>query len=36
VRPTIDSTYGFTAVADAFAKLESGDIFGKVAIDLLH
>jgi NADPH:quinone reductase-like Zn-dependent oxidoreductase len=36
VRPTIDSTYGFTAVADAFAKLESGDIFGKVAIDFLH
>jgi NADPH:quinone reductase-like Zn-dependent oxidoreductase len=36
IRPTIDSTYGFTAVADAFAKLESGDIFGKVAIDFLH
>jgi NADPH:quinone reductase-like Zn-dependent oxidoreductase len=36
VRPTIDSTYGFTAVADAFATLESGDIFGKVAIDFLH
>jgi NADPH:quinone reductase-like Zn-dependent oxidoreductase len=36
VRPTIDSTYGFTAVADAFARLESGAIFGKVAIDFLH
>jgi NADPH:quinone reductase-like Zn-dependent oxidoreductase len=36
VRPTIDTTYGFTAVADAFAKLESGNIFGKVAIDFLH
>jgi NADPH:quinone reductase-like Zn-dependent oxidoreductase len=36
VRPTIDSTYGFTAVADAFAKLNEGNIFGKVAIDLLH
>jgi NADPH:quinone reductase-like Zn-dependent oxidoreductase len=36
IRPTIDSTYGFTAVADAFAHLESGEIFGKVAIDLLH
>jgi NADPH:quinone reductase-like Zn-dependent oxidoreductase len=36
IRPTIDSTYGFTAVADAFARLESGEIFGKVAIDFLH
>jgi NADPH:quinone reductase-like Zn-dependent oxidoreductase len=36
IRPVIDSTYGFTAVADAFAHLESGDVFGKVAIDLLH
>jgi NADPH:quinone reductase-like Zn-dependent oxidoreductase len=36
VRPTIDSTYGFTAIADAFAKLATGNIFGKVAIDLLH
>ena len=32
----IDSTYGFTAVADAFARLESGDIFGKVVVDQLH
>jgi hypothetical protein len=36
VRPIIDSTYGFTAVADAFARLSSGDVFGKVALDLLH
>ncbi len=36
VRPVIDSTYGFTAVADAFARLESGDVFGKVALDHLH
>jgi NADPH:quinone reductase-like Zn-dependent oxidoreductase len=36
VRPVIDSTYGFTAVADAFAHLESGEVFGKVAVDFLH
>jgi NADPH:quinone reductase-like Zn-dependent oxidoreductase len=36
VRPTIDSTYGFTAVAEAFAKLNSGTIFGKVVVDFLH
>jgi NADPH:quinone reductase-like Zn-dependent oxidoreductase len=36
VRPLIDSTYGFTAVTDAFAHLESGTVFGKVAVDLLH
>ncbi|GAB2628859.1 Zn-dependent oxidoreductase [Paractinoplanes abujensis] len=36
VRPVVDSTYGFSAVADAFARLESGDIFGKVAVDFLH
>ncbi|WP_030438694.1 zinc-binding dehydrogenase [Actinoplanes subtropicus] len=36
VRPIIDSTYGFTAVADAFAHLASGDVFGKVALDFLH
>jgi NADPH:quinone reductase-like Zn-dependent oxidoreductase len=36
VRPIIDSTYGFTAVADAFAHLATGDVFGKVALDLLH
>ncbi|MGK5679042.1 zinc-binding dehydrogenase [Actinoplanes sp. URMC 104] len=36
IRPVIDSTYGFSAVEDAFARLESGDVFGKVAIDFLH
>jgi NADPH:quinone reductase-like Zn-dependent oxidoreductase len=36
IRPVIDSTYGFSAVADAFARLYSGDVFGKVAIDHLH
>ena len=36
LRPVIDSTYGFSAVADAFARLESGDVFGKVAVDHLH
>jgi NADPH:quinone reductase-like Zn-dependent oxidoreductase len=36
IRPVIDSTYGFTAVADAFARLNSSEVFGKVAIDHLH
>jgi NADPH:quinone reductase-like Zn-dependent oxidoreductase len=36
IRPIIDSTYGFSAVADAFGRLESGEVFGKVAIDHLH
>jgi NADPH:quinone reductase-like Zn-dependent oxidoreductase len=36
LRPVIDSTYGFTAIADAFAHLESGAVFGKVALDYLH
>ena len=36
LRPVIDSTYGFTAVADGFARLNSGEVFGKVAIDHLH
>ena len=36
LRPVIDSTYGFTAVADAFARLASGEVFGKVAVDFLH
>ena len=36
VRPVIDSTYGFSAIVDAFTRLESGEIFGKVAIDFLH
>src|SRR3954447_22343562 len=36
VRPIIDSTYGFTAGAAAFARLSSGDVVGKVALDFLH
>jgi NADPH:quinone reductase-like Zn-dependent oxidoreductase len=36
IRPVIDSTYGFSAVSDAFARLHSGEVFGKVAIDHLH
>jgi NADPH:quinone reductase-like Zn-dependent oxidoreductase len=36
IHPVIDSTYGFSAVADAFARLYAGDVFGKVAIDHLH
>jgi NADPH:quinone reductase-like Zn-dependent oxidoreductase len=36
LRPVIDSTYGFSAIADAFAHLESGNVFGKVAVDYLH
>jgi NADPH:quinone reductase-like Zn-dependent oxidoreductase len=36
VRPVIDTTYGFSAVADAFARLDSGEVFGKVTIDFRH
>ena len=36
IKPVVDSTYGFSAVADAFAKLYSGEVFGKVAIDHNH
>jgi NADPH:quinone reductase-like Zn-dependent oxidoreductase len=36
LRPIIDSVYGFTTVADAFARLESGAVFGKVVIDHLR
>ncbi|HEX9998992.1 MAG TPA: zinc-binding dehydrogenase [Actinoplanes sp.] len=36
IRPVVDSTYGFSAVAEAFGRLESGEVFGKVAIDHLH
>ncbi|MET0423066.1 MAG: zinc-binding dehydrogenase [Actinoplanes sp.] len=36
VRPVIDATYGFSAVADAFARLDSGEVFGKVTLDFLH
>ncbi len=33
IRPVIDSTYGFSRAADAFARLNSGDVFGKVVLD---
>jgi NADPH:quinone reductase-like Zn-dependent oxidoreductase len=33
VRPVIDSEYGFSQVRDAFARLASGDVFGKIVID---
>lgn len=33
LRPVVDSVHGFTRVRDAFARLASGDIFGKVVLD---
>jgi NADPH:quinone reductase-like Zn-dependent oxidoreductase len=33
IRPIIDHVYGFSEVRDAFARLHSGDIFGKVVLD---
>ncbi len=33
VRPVIDSEYGLSEAADAFARLESGQTFGKVVLD---
>jgi NADPH:quinone reductase-like Zn-dependent oxidoreductase len=36
LHPVIDSVYGFTAVGEAFARLESGAVFGKVVIDHLR
>jgi NADPH:quinone reductase-like Zn-dependent oxidoreductase len=36
IRPVVDSTYGFSAVTDAFARLDSGEVFGKVVVDHLH
>jgi NADPH:quinone reductase-like Zn-dependent oxidoreductase len=33
IRPVIDSTFGFSEVTDAFARLASGDVFGKVVVD---
>jgi D-arabinose 1-dehydrogenase-like Zn-dependent alcohol dehydrogenase len=33
VRPIIDSGYGFGRVRDAFARLASGESFGKVVLD---
>jgi NADPH:quinone reductase-like Zn-dependent oxidoreductase len=33
IRPAVDSTYGFSEVAEAFARLESGKTFGKIVVD---
>ncbi|MEU4428433.1 zinc-binding dehydrogenase [Actinoplanes sp. NPDC024001] len=33
VQPVIDSTFAFGEVEQAFARLASGDVFGKVALD---
>ncbi|BCJ66551.1 zinc-binding dehydrogenase [Polymorphospora rubra] len=33
VRPVIDSVHGFSAVEQAFARLHSGAVFGKVVLD---
>jgi NADPH:quinone reductase-like Zn-dependent oxidoreductase len=33
IRPVVDATYGFGQVRDAFGRLASGDVFGKVVVD---
>jgi NADPH:quinone reductase-like Zn-dependent oxidoreductase len=33
VSPVVDSVYGFSEVREAFARLASGEVFGKVGID---
>lgn len=33
IRPVVDSVYGFSEVRDAFARLHSGAVFGKVVLD---
>ncbi|ROT32261.1 Zn-dependent oxidoreductase [Micromonospora sp. HM5-17] len=33
IRPVIDEVYGFSQVAEAFARLHSGRVFGKVVLD---
>jgi NADPH:quinone reductase-like Zn-dependent oxidoreductase len=33
IRPVVDTVYGFSEVEQAFARLESGDVFGKVVLD---
>jgi NADPH:quinone reductase-like Zn-dependent oxidoreductase len=33
VRPVVDAVYGFSEVVDAFARLHSGGVFGKVVLD---
>ncbi len=33
IRPVVDAVYGFSQVADAFAHLYSGNVFGKIVLD---
>jgi D-arabinose 1-dehydrogenase-like Zn-dependent alcohol dehydrogenase len=33
IRPIVDHVYGFSEVREAFARLHSGDVFGKVVVD---
>ncbi|WP_176738629.1 zinc-binding dehydrogenase [Micromonospora pallida] len=33
VRPVVDSVHPFSQVSEAFARLHSGDVFGKVVVD---
>lgn len=33
IRPIVDKVYGFSEVRDAFARLHSGAVFGKVVLD---
>jgi NADPH:quinone reductase-like Zn-dependent oxidoreductase len=33
IRPVVDSVYGFTQVRDAFERLNTGQVFGKVVLD---
>jgi NADPH:quinone reductase-like Zn-dependent oxidoreductase len=33
VRPIVDSVHRFSEVRDAFARLDAGEVFGKVAVD---
>lgn len=33
IRPVVDRVYGFTQVREAFARLASGEVFGKVVLD---
>jgi len=33
IRPVVDGVYGFSRVTEAFARLHSGEVFGKVVLD---
>jgi len=33
VRPIVDSTFAFSSVRDAFAKLHAGEVFGKIVLE---